>query len=191
MTEQKIKKPIFKRWWFWAIVALIVIGAASSGGKDANNPASTLTTAQQEQGAGIVNDVDHVKSKLEDVLLNGNNKDKITVAYKIRDVKKVGENEYSAMIYSDLGDQTNFSGNTYQILDYINGEIISKSNIKFFEISVQYFKKIDGESIRVATYQIPNNQIKPIIDYGLKEGNPLSGLKKIDGLTKEKTLDKI
>ncbi len=30
----KIKKPIFKKWWFWAIVVVVVIGIGSSAGNN-------------------------------------------------------------------------------------------------------------------------------------------------------------
>lgn len=33
----KIKKPFFKKWWFWAIIAVIVIGVLESMGNDNNN----------------------------------------------------------------------------------------------------------------------------------------------------------
>lgn len=38
----KIKKPIFKKWWFWAIVAVIVIAIGTS---NTSNNTSTDTTA--------------------------------------------------------------------------------------------------------------------------------------------------
>ena len=134
---------------------------------------------------------DEIKTELKRILVAGENKDKAIVAYKIRDVKQVGENEFTIMIYSDLGDTTNFSGNTYQILEYINSELTQKNNVHFFEISVQYFKKINGESIRAYTYQMPKESIKAILDYGSREGSPLTDIKKSDGVTKEKDLDKL
>lgn len=103
-------------------------------------------------------------------------------------MKQVGANEFTVMVYSDLGDATNFSGNTYQILEYINSELTQKINVQFFEVSIQYFKKINGESVRIYTYQIPKESIKSILDYGSNEGSPLTNLKKRDGITKETSL---
>lgn len=31
--EEIIKKPVWKRWWFWAIAVVLVIGIALSGSK--------------------------------------------------------------------------------------------------------------------------------------------------------------
>lgn len=32
--SEELKRPIYKRWWFWAIVIIIVIGAIASQGRD-------------------------------------------------------------------------------------------------------------------------------------------------------------
>lgn len=42
MSEKvKVKKPIWKRWWFW-VLALFIIGAlASGGGEESSQPATT------------------------------------------------------------------------------------------------------------------------------------------------------
>jgi len=183
--SEEDKKPIWKKWWFWGIVIIIIYGIGlARGGKQA-----AQTTVPELQSGDKITTADSLKLALDRVLVKGANKDKIAVAYKIRDVKQMGDNEFNIIIYSALGDETNFSGNTYQILDYINTELISKTNVQFFEISVQYFKKINGESIRVCTYQIPKESIIAILEYGSKEGSPLTGLKKMDGVTKESKLD--
>lgn len=51
--EGKVKKSIFKRWWFWVVVAIVIIGIAagsSGGGSDKTQPASTTpkTSTQQD-----------------------------------------------------------------------------------------------------------------------------------------------
>ncbi len=49
-TEGKVKKPIFKRWWFWAIVVVIAIGILGqphdSPDKDANTPSASNDASQ-------------------------------------------------------------------------------------------------------------------------------------------------
>lgn len=43
----KVKKPIFKRWWFWVIIVVIVIGIiGGSGSKEASQPTSTPVTTE-------------------------------------------------------------------------------------------------------------------------------------------------
>lgn len=48
--KNKSKKPIFKKWWFWAIIAIIIMGTAGGNGKSEKD--STLspvkTTAATE-----------------------------------------------------------------------------------------------------------------------------------------------
>ncbi|HHX50825.1 MAG TPA: hypothetical protein GX711_05245 [Clostridia bacterium] len=48
MTEQKVKKPIYRRWWFWVITVVVILGVIGSIGgeepaKEAGGP------AEQEQ----------------------------------------------------------------------------------------------------------------------------------------------
>lgn len=49
----KVKKPIYKKVWFWIIIAFIVIGLASGGSEEfskssSNNNKKTQTTTKQE-----------------------------------------------------------------------------------------------------------------------------------------------
>jgi hypothetical protein len=41
MDEGQPKKPIYKRWWLWAIVAVVLIGAFSGGNDPSVQPAGT------------------------------------------------------------------------------------------------------------------------------------------------------
>lgn len=45
---QKVKKPLFKKWWFWVIVVCIIGAAGSgvSGGDKANEPSASQTETQ-------------------------------------------------------------------------------------------------------------------------------------------------
>lgn len=69
--QQKPKKPIYKKWWFWVIIVLIAgaIGAGSSGankGKDGNKTTETTTvsmTSAEKTTAEITTKVQPTKSK--------------------------------------------------------------------------------------------------------------------------------
>lgn len=37
---EKIKKPIYKKWWFWIIIVLLVVGIGSNGSSDNNTSTS-------------------------------------------------------------------------------------------------------------------------------------------------------
>ena len=45
MNENKIKKPIYKRWWFWAIIVVILFAAFGSGDSDAGDDAAAPKTS--------------------------------------------------------------------------------------------------------------------------------------------------
>ena len=51
-NEEKVKKPIYKKWWFWVIVVIIVIAIASSGSSDntSNTSKTTLTSGDTSTG---------------------------------------------------------------------------------------------------------------------------------------------
>ena len=44
----KIKKPIFKKWWFWAIVVVVVIAIANSSGNNETAPKNDSTPVQNQ-----------------------------------------------------------------------------------------------------------------------------------------------
>ena len=44
----KIKKPIYKKWWFWLILILLFAGAGSSGSEDEASVPENETTINQE-----------------------------------------------------------------------------------------------------------------------------------------------
>lgn len=47
MTEEKIKKPIWKKWWVW-VIAIIILGSIA-GSEDDNKTTSIQTSAPQTQ----------------------------------------------------------------------------------------------------------------------------------------------
>lgn len=57
----KIKKPFYKKWWFWVIIAFIVIG--SFGSSEENNPTEQVEkpalsqTVQEESNPAASNDI--------------------------------------------------------------------------------------------------------------------------------------
>ena len=49
-TPLKVKKPIFKKWWFWviAVVLIIVIGASAGGSNNTNSSSDSKTQTQSQ-----------------------------------------------------------------------------------------------------------------------------------------------
>jgi len=48
-TQEKTKKKIYKRWWFWAIIVVAVIGISSSGNSPKGGSSGPQTQASAEQ----------------------------------------------------------------------------------------------------------------------------------------------
>lgn len=67
--NKKVKKPFYKRWWFWVLVVLIVIGAAGSQGGDEANKDSQQSASSVSASSAVtsqpVEDTPAVKDNLE------------------------------------------------------------------------------------------------------------------------------
>ncbi|MDC1001506.1 hypothetical protein OAS89_03375 [Alphaproteobacteria bacterium] len=46
MAEEKLKKPIYKKWWFWVI--LLIIGAIGAGSKDGEDNVAINKSSNKE-----------------------------------------------------------------------------------------------------------------------------------------------
>lgn len=68
-VKGKIKKPFYKKWWFWGLVVL-AIGVAGSGGNDNDNtadniPEESAVAAESSTEANISSEIESVESKAE------------------------------------------------------------------------------------------------------------------------------
>jgi hypothetical protein len=45
MSEEKVKKPIHKKWWFWLILVVVFVGVFGSGGGSKSDSSSSSTEA--------------------------------------------------------------------------------------------------------------------------------------------------
>ena len=52
MKREKVKKPIYKKWWFWLIL-IVIIGTALSGGEDNKTIADAGNEQSQESAAPV------------------------------------------------------------------------------------------------------------------------------------------
>ncbi|MEN6391068.1 MAG: FxLYD domain-containing protein [Syntrophomonas sp.] len=46
MEEGKVKKPVWKKWWFWGIVIIIIIAIGSSGGDNKDQGTGTADSGK-------------------------------------------------------------------------------------------------------------------------------------------------
>lgn len=90
----KNKKPIYKKWWFWAIVAIIII-SAFSGGSDKDTatetePKQEIATTNDKSEATNTNDTSNKEKE------STNEEEKVPTEYK-NALKKA--ESYSDMMY--------------------------------------------------------------------------------------------
>ena len=135
----KVKKPIYKKWWFWAIIAVVIIAVGSSAG---NEPA-TSDTNTGKVAEEIVYEVANLQTMFDE--LHGNalkaektyNNKYVEVTGKISNfdsdgsyinIEAVNANEWNldtAMCYIKNDDQLNF------LLEKNVGDIVTiKGKIK-------------------------------------------------------------
>ncbi len=56
----KVKKPIYKKWWFWLIIAIAFIGIIAAAGGDSSEPSSSSGNEAQTTEAAIVVSADNL-----------------------------------------------------------------------------------------------------------------------------------
>lgn len=69
----KIKKPIYKKWWFWVIIVIVAIAIGSSAGSGDSKSSSTSSTknnAPSETKAEIVYEKVDLKTMVNDLKSN-------------------------------------------------------------------------------------------------------------------------
>ena len=45
---EKVKKPIYKKWWFWVLIVIILVIGIGSSGDSKNNTIQTATSTEQK-----------------------------------------------------------------------------------------------------------------------------------------------
>lgn len=69
MEENKVKRPIYKRVWFWAII-IVIAAVLFAGGSDSDTPAQTSNGGTQETIEYIAVSVDDMMKLLSENALN-------------------------------------------------------------------------------------------------------------------------
>lgn len=71
-TKTKVKKPFYKKWWFWVIIAVIIIGAIGSSGNETDTSSDT----------GVDTSVSSQQAEEKDIIIKSIN-DFITKEYSL------------------------------------------------------------------------------------------------------------
>ncbi|HSL87153.1 MAG TPA: DUF4352 domain-containing protein [Bacteroidales bacterium] len=165
MKREKIKKPIYKKWWVW-LLAVVIIGAALSGGDEEEKIADSGNEVVQETTDPAVEEIQEVEA-VEDVVEVG-----IGESAKIADVSfTVNSIEETKEISSG----NEYIENATTEGKYIILEITVKNEKKeALTIHSSYFKLITSEDV---VYE-PNTDGKVMMammdedDFFLQQVNP-------------------
>lgn len=103
----KMKKPFYKKWWFWAIVVIIVIGLGSE-------------TAKQPTKAGT-------DSPLATESNSGETKEEAKTDFKLGEV--ISHNDFDLLI-DNLREVKDFGGENHMVMDVT--VLSKKDNYSFF-----------------------------------------------------------
>lgn len=87
MSEGKVKKSIFKRWWFWAIVVIIVIGAIGSNGSKDND---TTTSSEQKSTTSKSE-----PTKAPELAKEGTSSDVKIAVTAVESMQEIGNNQFT------------------------------------------------------------------------------------------------
>lgn len=149
--ENKRKKPLFKRWWFWVIVIIIAVGALGSNGDKAKAP--TKETSKVEESNQTENNKGEVKkTELEKALEEAIEVDykKLHLDYMDNAIKADAEYKDKMLILTgEISDiDREIAGNPYVIFD-VDG-VLNNVRITFKkseEDKVAEFEK--GQTIKI------------------------------------------
>ncbi len=86
----KVKKPIFKEWWFWLIIAVVIIALGNAGNNSTETPTNNEQPSQTQQtmpAENITYEVYTVSQLLDDL---ANNALKAEETYKNKHVEITG-----------------------------------------------------------------------------------------------------
>ncbi|OAS82762.1 MULTISPECIES: DUF4352 domain-containing protein [Metabacillus] len=133
MAKERIKKPFYKRWWFWAIAVILVIAIATGGGEDDTdlaNDAGDAAPPETEEGTDVT---------------EGEKKEE-TKTYKIGDAVKVGDVVFTVHGKSTAnnvgGEYGQNASGTYLILDVT----VKNEGKEAIMTDSSFFKLLQGDT---------------------------------------------
>lgn len=128
-----MKKPFYKKWWFWGIIIFFILGIAGTRDKKNSEQKVTSTESQQtikqtEKNDKSINEVQNKKQLEEESKKQIKDKDEVKV-------KKVTVDEYKGRInqaFKEMGRKTNLKINSTEVLEDGRTAIALSENIVIF-----------------------------------------------------------
>lgn len=145
MKDNKIKKPLYKRWWFITIVIIIIIGALGSSEEDTEDPTSTKTNKETS-----IEDTE--KSEEVDNNITGDLKVEIIEDKIIATIKS---NAIDGAIFETTIMDSNFE-TVSDFLTLENGEVFQEFDIPE-SWDIGYLSAISSMRFNLDDHQQPDN----------------------------------
>lgn len=176
--QHKVKKPVYKRIWFWVLVVIIIaaIGGAMGGGKDDKKDDSTAKPSQTSKKSASSS----VSSKKDDGKITRAQFD----AIKLGDLMQGAEGGATLdQLKQEFGDPSSSSSDTTNDVktdlltwDNVQGDfganiIVSFTNGKAFGKNLTGFKLSRKQKIDLAAFNSWQNGMK-YADFTAKYGQP-------------------
>ncbi len=151
MANEKVKKSVFKRWWFWVIIVIIGVVVAVNQGNDdktaSTNANSTSSVATVTKEKPIVVKAEDLAATFDENEIKGNKLYKDKLAEITGTVSDIGES--LGQTYVVLSSGKDFSITNVQCFFKDDNEISKVAEIKK-GTKVTIIGKIDGKSLNVA-----------------------------------------
>lgn len=137
-----MKKPFYKKWWFWGIIIFFILGIA--GTHDKKNEESKAASTESKQTTKHVEKENKKQDNAEEIKSNNKEKDKNQLeeeakkAIKVQDeakVKKTTIDEYKNRLnqaFKEMGRKTSLKINSTDILEDGRTTINLSDNIVIF-----------------------------------------------------------
>ncbi len=152
MANEKVKKSVFKRWWFWTIIVIIIVVVAvnQQGDEDktvSTNSESTSSVSTVTKEKPIVVKAEDLAATFDENEIKGNKLYKDKLAEITGTVSDIGES--LGQTYVVLSSGKDFSITNVQCFFKDDNEISKVAEIKK-GTKATIIGKIDGKSINVA-----------------------------------------
>lgn len=122
----KNKKPIFKKWWFWAIIVVVLISAIGNSGDDADKDVTTGENPVVEEPASSENNTSQTEDKSD--LVN----EPVKTEYYVGDILEDGNTRIVFMSSGDYTEENEYmqpsEGNKYIYLQFAFENISDNSD---------------------------------------------------------------
>jgi len=143
-TQNKVKKPIYKKWWFWLIIVIVIVAIGQMANKD-DKP--SITQNSENKGANVETEsveAKQVQPKIGDEINFEDSK------WVVLDAKNLGSEAKSNNQFQESAKSSGkFILVKFKVLNKTNKEERIMSHPKLVDSKGREFKKYDMQSFYI------------------------------------------